>query len=93
MQAVPKRIGNCSLRFSPKQSLKVDDDSLENETILSLGSIDDPSFRLQSAKPTQGATLGSVVARLFSDDVACDIRDHYRQLLEDGARMAPPRCA
>ena len=22
---------------------------------------------------------------LFSDDVACDIRDHYRQLLEDGA--------
>jgi hypothetical protein len=22
---------------------------------------------------------------LFSDDVACDVRDHYRQLLEDGA--------
>jgi hypothetical protein len=21
---------------------------------------------------------------LFSDDVACDVRDHYRQLLEDG---------
>jgi hypothetical protein len=25
---------------------------------------------------------------LFSDDVACDIRDHYRQLLEDGAEDA-----
>ncbi len=22
---------------------------------------------------------------LFSDDLACDLRDHYRQLLEDGA--------
>ena len=22
---------------------------------------------------------------LFSDDVACDVRDHYRELLEDGA--------
>jgi hypothetical protein len=21
---------------------------------------------------------------LFSDDVACDVRDHYRELLEDG---------
>jgi hypothetical protein len=28
--------------------------------------------------------LGVWGAGLFSDDVACDIRDHYRQLLEDG---------
>ena len=29
-------------------------------------------------------TLGCVGNGLFSDDVACDVRDHYRQLLEDG---------
>jgi len=29
--------------------------------------------------------LGVWGTGLFSDDVACDIRDHYRQLLEDGA--------
>ena len=29
--------------------------------------------------------MGVWGAALFSDDVACDIRDHYRQLLEDGA--------
>jgi hypothetical protein len=28
--------------------------------------------------------LGVWGTGLFSDDVACDIRDHYRQLLEDG---------
>jgi len=28
--------------------------------------------------------LGTWGTSLFSDDVACDIRDHYRQLLEDG---------
>ena len=34
------------------------------------------------SKP-KGITFGSVGTDLFSDDVACDIRDHYRQLLED----------
>jgi hypothetical protein len=29
--------------------------------------------------------LGVWGTALFSDDVACDIRDHYRELLEDGA--------
>jgi len=29
--------------------------------------------------------LGVWGPRLFSDDVACDVRDHYRELLEDGA--------
>ena len=28
--------------------------------------------------------MGTWGTGLFSDDVACDIRDHYRQLLEDG---------
>jgi len=29
--------------------------------------------------------LGAWGTGLFSDDVACDVRDHYRELLEDGA--------
>src|SRR5256885_9011700 len=28
--------------------------------------------------------MGAWGTALFSDDVACDVRDHYRQLLEDG---------
>lgn len=28
--------------------------------------------------------MGAWGAGLFSDDVACDVRDHYRQLIEDG---------
>ena len=32
--------------------------------------------------------MGAWGTSLFSDDVACDIRDHYRQLIEDGVEDA-----
>ena len=43
-------------------------------------------YRYNSNRKEQ--TVGVWGTGLFSDDVACDIRDHYRELLEDGVEDA-----